>query len=208
MTNVIALSDGSKAKAVNASSVAKAVDAISKVTAKDGGSKVNAVTLSSTVKAASAIAIVEVDIDLSNDTATQPDVLSGKTYHSMNGYKEGTMPNRGSASGTITTVAGAYTIQNGYHDGTGTVSIDATDQALLIAENIKSGVTILGVTGTHEGGGTVTAQEKTVTPSDSQQVITPDSGYDYLSKVTVNAVTAMTSQEVTAAVTAGWTGAS
>ena len=46
---------------------------------------------------------------------------------------------------------------------------------------------ILGITGTYTGEG-VTAQAKVATPSTSQQVLTPDSGYDYLSQVTVNAV--------------------
>lgn len=206
MTSVIALSDGSKANARNAPCTVKAVDAGGKAIARDSSEKIKAVSLSSTVIATSAIANVEVDIDLSNDTALQADVLSGKTYHSMNGYAEGTMPNRGSVSGSITTVAGAYQIQEGYHDGTGSVAISSTDRALLIAENIKAGVTILGVTGTHEGGGTVTAQEKSVTPSDSVQVVVPDTGYDYLSKVTVSAVVAMTEAEVTAAVEEGWTG--
>lgn len=44
---------------------------------------------------------------------------------------------------------------------------------------------------TRRGGGNaaVTAQAKTASASTSQQVITPDSGYDYLSQVTINAVT-------------------
>lgn len=47
------------------------------------------------------------------------------------------------------------------------------------------------VTGTAliPGGGDIKAQAKTVTPSTSQdQVITPDSGYNYLSQVTVKKV--------------------
>ena len=163
MTSVIALSDGSKAKARDGSSAVRAVDGNSKAKAINGGDSIKAVSLSSTVSATSAIAIVEVDIDLTNDTATQADVLYSKTYHSMNGFATGSMPNRGSASGTITTVSGAYTIQDGYHDGTGTVAINATDQALLIAENIKAGVTILGVEGTHEGGTVEAMTEEEVT---------------------------------------------
>ena len=59
----------------------------------------------------------------------------------------GTMPDNGAVTGTISTVKGAYTIQSGYHNGGGTVSIAASEQAKLIAGNIKAGVTVLGVTG-------------------------------------------------------------
>ena len=48
-------------------------------------------------------------------------------------------------------VAGEYTVPQGYHDGSGKVSIDATEQAKLIATNIREGVTILGVEGAMSG---------------------------------------------------------
>ena len=127
------------------------------------------------------------DSDTSDDTAAVAEILSGKTAHARGTQLEGTMPNRGGVTGTISTVAGTYSRQQGYHDGSGTVKIDTTEQSKIIAGNIKSGVQILGVTGTYSGE-SVTAQAKTATPSNQQQVITPDSGYDYLSQVTVYAI--------------------
>jgi hypothetical protein len=128
------------------------------------------------------------DSDTSDDTAAVAEILSGKTAHARGTQLTGTMPNRGSVTGTITTVAGEYTIQQGYHDGSGKVSIDATEQAKLIATNIREGVEILGVTGTMSGEEGVKAQSKTVTPTASAQTVTPDTGYNYLSQVTVNAI--------------------
>ena len=70
--------------------------------------------------------------------------------------------NRGAVSATVQE-GDTYTIPKGYHNGSGTVS---------------------GVA----GGGNYSLQSKTVTPTKSQQNITPDSGYYGLSDVTVSAI--------------------
>jgi hypothetical protein len=127
------------------------------------------------------------DSDTSEDTAAVAEILAGKTAHARGTQLTGTMPNRGAVIGTISTKAGSYTIPQGYHDGSGAVSIDATEQSKLVANNIKAGIEILGVTGSYTGEG-VSAQSKTATPSNVAQVIVPDANYDYLSQVTVNAI--------------------
>lgn len=127
------------------------------------------------------------DADTSDADATAAEILLTKTAY-VNGNKlTGTMPNNGAVTGTISTKDQEYTIPQGYHDGSGKVAIDSTEQAKIIADNIKDGVEILGVTGTYTGEG-VTAQSKTATPATTQQVILPDAGYDYLSQVTVEAI--------------------
>lgn len=129
------------------------------------------------------------DSDTSSDTALVSEILYGKTAHARGTLLTGTMPNRGAVTGTISSKSTPYTIPNGYHDGSGTVSIDSTSASNLIAGNIREGVTILGVEGTMSGSEDVHAQAKTTTPTWSQQVITPDSPtYNYLSQVTVNAI--------------------
>ncbi len=127
------------------------------------------------------------DSDTSDDTAVVAEVLSGKTFHARGAALTGTMANNGSVTGTISTVAGQYTIPIGYHDGSGKVGIVQTEQNKIIAGNIKSGVQILGVTGTYTGE-TISAQSKTETPTVSGFTVTPDTGYDYLSQVIINAI--------------------
>lgn len=132
------------------------------------------------------------DSDTTDATAVEGEILATKTAYINKSKVTGTMPNRGGVSGTISTVAGTYTIQNGYHDGSGTVQIDSTEQAKIVATNIREGVTILGVEGSMTGTEDVVAGSPTVTPSFSQQTIVPDSttspAQNYLSQVTVNAI--------------------
>lgn len=127
------------------------------------------------------------DADTSDGDAIASQILSNKIAY-VNGNKiTGIMPNNGGVSGTIETLNSAYVVPQGYHDGSGTVNISDTESAKIIAANIKAGVSILGVEGTYAGE-SITAQSKTVTPSINSQSVLPDSGYDYLSQVTVNAI--------------------
>lgn len=129
------------------------------------------------------------DVDSSGATATVAEVLATKTFAKGGQILTGTMPNRGAVTGSISTKAQEYTIAQGYHDGSGKVSIASTEQAKLIPENIRDGVTILGIEGTMSGSEDVHAQTKTVTPAVTAQTVLPDSPtYNYLTQVTVNAI--------------------
>lgn len=128
------------------------------------------------------------DSDTSDATAAVAEILSGKTAYVRGSKVAGTMPNRGKATGTIATVAGKYTIQNGYHDGSGTVQIDSAEQAKIIAANIREGITILGVEGSMSSSEGMKPQAKSVTPTAAAQTVLPDEGYNCLSQVTVAAI--------------------
>lgn len=124
------------------------------------------------------------DADTSDANALASNILDTKTAYVQGNKVTGTMTNNGGVTGTISTASQQYTVPTGYHDGSGKVSISSTEQAKIIAGNIKENVTILGVTGTYSGEGT-RLQAKSATPTASQQVITADTGYDGLSQVTI-----------------------
>jgi len=128
------------------------------------------------------------DSDTTDATATAAEILATKTAYVNKNKITGEMTNNGGVTGTISTKAGEYTIAQGFHDGSGKVSISSTEQAKIIAANIKNGITILGVEGTYSGETVSVQSNKNATPSASSQVITPDSGYDYLAQVTVAAI--------------------
>ena len=127
------------------------------------------------------------DSDTEDATAAVAEILKGKTAYARGQKLTGTMPNNGAVSGEISTKAGQYTVPQGYHDGSGKVGIASTEQAKIVAGNIKQGVTILGVEGSYSGEG-VTLQAKTITPKSVAQTVQADSGYDALSSVTVEAI--------------------
>ena len=129
------------------------------------------------------------DSDTSDDTAAVGEILTGRTAHARGTQLTGTMPNRGAVTGTISTKAQEYTVPQGYHDGSGKVSIAASEQDKIIATNIRQGITILGVEGSMSGKEDMNAQAKTATPTFTSQVISPDTGYNCLSQVTVEAIT-------------------
>jgi hypothetical protein len=74
------------------------------------------------------------------------DILATKKAFGTGGEITGSMANNGATGGTISTKAGSVSIPAGYTSG-GSVTISSTEQAKIIAGNIKSGVTLLGQAG-------------------------------------------------------------
>lgn len=134
------------------------------------------------------------DVDSTDATVAVSEILEGKTAYARGAKLTGVMPNCGAVSEEITEKTQAITISQGYHDGSGKVSISADEQAKIIAANIKNGVEILGVTGTCEPSSDITAQKKEATPSTIEQSIIPDDGTDYLSEVTIKAISYVESE--------------
>ena len=128
------------------------------------------------------------DVDSTDATVAVEEILSGKTAYARGTKLTGTMSNNGAVSGDISTKESKYIVPQGYHDGSGTVKIDETEQAKIIPTNIREGVTILGVAGSMTGTEGAKPQTKNVTPTTSKQTILPDEGYNCLSEVVVEAI--------------------
>ena len=117
------------------------------------------------------------------------DALSSVTVEAISNTYIGSSVTKKSAA-TYTPGTSDQSIASGqYLSGTQTIKGDAN----LVAGNIKSGVSIFGVSGTYTGSssggsGSVSLQSKTVSPSERTQTVKPDSGYGGLSQVTVNAI--------------------
>lgn len=97
---------------------------------------------------------------------------------------------RGAVAKTLdaTTSNQQYTVPDGYHNGSGKVQIVLEEKRITAngTYNATAGKVMSKVV--VDVDDTPTLQEKTVTPSEVIQEITPDAGYDGLSKVNVEAI--------------------
>lgn len=120
-------------------------------------------------------------------TASEAEILATKTGYAKGVKLTGTMPNVGGQNITISDKSDSKSISTGFHDGSGTVSIEPLEKEKLVGSNIRNGVVLLGVKGTMTGTESVQTESKTVTSSFSPQtvILTPDK---YLSQVVINPV--------------------
>ena len=84
--------------------------------------------------------------DTEGATASAGDILTGKSAFGASGSVSGSMANNGATGGEISTKAGTVTIPAGYTSG-GTVSLKASAITDLVAANLLTGKTVLGVAG-------------------------------------------------------------
>lgn len=127
----------------------------------------------------------EFDSDTTDANASASEILSGKTAYVNKVKVTGSMTNNGSSNVTVSSTSGA-SIPAGYYDGSGKAFLDSTSTTNLTANNIRQGVTILGVEGTLSAEDGLTVGAVSATPTSSQQVITAASeNLDYITQVTI-----------------------
>lgn len=129
--------------------------------------------------------------DTSGADATDGDVLSGKKYFKGSGQSTGSMTDNGTVNSSISAKAQVVTIAAGKHSGSGTVQIDSTEQAKIVSGNIKSGVTILGVSGSS------TVNDTSDADATAAHIVSGKTAYVNGTKVTGNLNTPTISQDAT-----------
>ena len=116
------------------------------------------------------------------------------TIINMSGGRAGKTPVYQARTVTPTQFPTTVQPQTGY-DALSQVTVNAP--ANLLAQNIRKDVNIAGVIGTYEATApTMRLQQKTATPGTASQTVTPDSGYDGLSQVTVSGDTNLTASNI------------
>ena len=151
-------------------------------------------------------------IDTSDATATADDIVKDKTAYVGGEKVTGTVSEIGSSSRSILSTSNMVleTVNSKKYIKFGDITrfadmlfrkaselyvrVEASSFGNATAEDVLEGKTFtstegIKVTGTAKAS-TPTLQSKTATPSTSQQIITPDSGYDGLSQITVEAMPA------------------
>ena len=126
-------------------------------------------------------------IDITDTTATTSDVAQGKYFYTADGVKR---------VGTASAAGGVTVVET--QDSHGGTIVEITGEVVRLGEKI---ITTNGTYSASDDNLTgysqvivnvpsdaPVLQTKTATPTESQQTVTPDSGYDGLSSVTVGAI--------------------
>lgn len=115
----------------------------------------------------SRIQAIQSGLDTSDATASATDILSGKTAYVKGEKVTGSIESK--AAATYTPGVSKQLIASGqYLSGTQTIQGDSN----LISENIKSGVSIFGVSGSYQGSGGIDTSDATATADDMAKGVT------------------------------------